>query len=427
MTRQPSTITKKLEQTSPQVFSLYCIVAAFGTYFCMYSFRKPIGAGTFEDFKFGVVAFKPVLIASQILGYTLSKFIGIKFVSEISAARRAASILVLIGIAELALLLFAITPPPYNVVMLFLNGLPLGMVFGLVLGFLEGRKVTEALIAGLTTSMIISSGVVKSIGRTMIERFSVSEFWMPFLTGLLFVVPLLFFVWMLNQIPKPTSDDIARRSERLPMTRAQRWDLFRRHAFGLSCIIAIYILLTIMRSIRDDFGVEIWAQLGERGEPAIFTQSEMLVALGVVVINGAAICISSNRSALLGSLCLVGCGFILVLMSLAGHWQGWLGPFAFMVLSGLGLYIPYIAFHTTIFERFIAAFREPGNIGYLMYLADAAGYLGYVAIMLARNFGNIKVDFLALFVNASTVVSIASLAVTITLITYYSRRLPKDA
>ena len=33
-------------------------------------------------------------------------------------------------------------------VWLFVNGLPLGMVFGLVIGFLEGRKVTEALSAG---------------------------------------------------------------------------------------------------------------------------------------------------------------------------------------------------------------------------------------------------------------------------------------
>jgi hypothetical protein len=57
--------------------------------------------------------------------------------------------LVLIAAGEIALLLFGFVPRPWNAVCLFLNGLPLGMVFGLVLGFLEGRQLTEALAAGL--------------------------------------------------------------------------------------------------------------------------------------------------------------------------------------------------------------------------------------------------------------------------------------
>lgn len=263
MSGRPSTISKKLEQANPQFFSLYCIVAAFGTYFCMYAFRKPISAGTFEEFKLGSLDYKPVLIAAQVIGYTLSKFIGIKFVAEVTAARRAVGILVLIAMAEVALLLCAITPPPYNLFMLFLNGLPLGMVFGLVLGFLEGRKVTEALVAGLCASFIVASGVVKSVGRVLIDQFGVPEFWMPFVTGLLFAGPLLVFVWMLNQIPTPSKDDVVHRSKRTPMTRAQRWGLLWRHFFGLSAIVVIYILLTIMRSIRDDFAVEIWREMGE--------------------------------------------------------------------------------------------------------------------------------------------------------------------
>ena len=55
-----------------------------------------------------------------------------------------------------------------------------------------------------------------------------------------------------------------------------------------------------------------------------------------------------------------------------------------MVLLGLGLYLPYVAVHTTMFERLIALTRDQGNIGYLMYLADAFGYLGYVGVMLFR-------------------------------------------
>ena len=82
--------------------------------------------------------------------------------------RRAFGILLLIVWAELALLLFGLTPRPWNAVWLFANGLSLGMVFGLVLGFLEGRRVTEALTAGLCCSFILADGVMKSLGTWLL-------------------------------------------------------------------------------------------------------------------------------------------------------------------------------------------------------------------------------------------------------------------
>jgi hypothetical protein len=64
-----------------------------------------------------------------------------------------------------ALFLFGLTPAPLNFVWLFCNGLLLGMVFGLVLGFLEGRRQTEAVAAGLCISFVVADGVTKSAGR----------------------------------------------------------------------------------------------------------------------------------------------------------------------------------------------------------------------------------------------------------------------
>ena len=57
-----------------------------------------------------------------------------------------------------------------------------------------------------------------------------------------------------------------------------------------------------------------------------------------------------------------------------------------MVLTGLGLYLPYVLVHTTLFERLMAVTRDGGNLGFLMYLSDSAGYLGYVGLMLAKKF-----------------------------------------
>jgi hypothetical protein len=194
---------------------------------------------------------------------------------------------------------------------------------------------------------------------------------------------------MLSQIPPPRPEDVKHRSERTPMHRADRRRFFRLHATGLCLLIATYALLTIMRSIRDDFAVEIYEDLGEGGKPAIFAYTETLVMLGVVLINGAAILIYDNRRALQTALVTILAGFVVVALSVGGYTLDWLGGLPFMILTGIGMYVPYVAFHTTLFERMIAVFRDKSNIGYLMYLADAIGYLSYVAVMLFRDLSQV--------------------------------------
>src|SRR6478736_6606770 len=71
---QPS--VQKLE-TSTLAWAVWSVVAAFGTYFCMYAFRKPFTAASYLDSKVWNIDEKTVLITAQVLGYMLSKFIGI--------------------------------------------------------------------------------------------------------------------------------------------------------------------------------------------------------------------------------------------------------------------------------------------------------------------------------------------------------------
>src|SRR5262245_2591266 len=253
--------------------SAWCVFAAFGAYFCMYAFRKPFTAGDYAEPSLWGIQTKTLLVTAQVIGYTLSKCIGIKVIAEMPASRRVGWLLGLIAWAEAALLLFAVTPVPWNSVALFLNGLSLGMVFGLVLGFLEGRRHTEALTAGLCTSFIVAGGVTKSVGSYLLSA-GVSEAWMPFCAGLVFVPPLLVFAWMLSRIPAPSAADVAARSERAPMPAAQRRRFFGRYALGLSLLMLVYMLITVLRSVRDDFAPEIWRGLGVVGEPSIFTVSE---------------------------------------------------------------------------------------------------------------------------------------------------------
>jgi hypothetical protein len=399
--------------------TVWCATAAFGTYFCMYAFRKPFTAASYADLSVLGIGYKTVLVTAQVLGYTLSKFIGIKVVAEVDPGRRVARLLTLIASAEVTLLFFGVTPAPFNMVWLFCNGLFLGMVFGLVLGFLEGRRQTEAMTAGLCTSFIVADGVTKSAGAFLLKA-GVSEYWMPFFAGLLFVPPLLLFVWMLARIPQPSCQDVAARSQRAPMSGTERWSFFRRYAAGLTLLVLMFLLITILRSVRADFAPEIWGALQATVSPDTYSWSEIAVAAGVLVLNGSAVFIGDNHRAFFFGLGLAIGGATLITVTLIGLRAGAVSPFAFMVLLGLGLYLPYIAVHTTIFERLIAMTRDRGNMGYLMYLADSFGYLGYVMVLLARNLVGSTENFLTFFVTLSWVIALACLVLLIPCWRYFA-------
>ncbi len=399
------------------LWALWAVLAAFGTYFCMYAFRKPFTAARFDDLTWMGLTFKSVLVTLQVIGYALSKFIGIKVISEMRASKRAQTLLGLIGVSEVALILFGLVPPPWNAVFMFFNGLPLGMVFGLVMGFLEGRRVTEALSAGLCASFILADGATKSVGAWLLEM-GVSEYWMPAAAGGLFTIPLIIGVTMLARTPPPSRQDVDARSERVRMTRDDRWLLMRRYGFGLTMLIVMYLLVTILRSIRADFATEIWIGLGEPAAPHTFTTSEIIVALGVVVINGSMVWVRDNRRAFNLSLLTCLAGFCLLGSALIGRSFG-LGGFSFMVMVGLGLYLPYVAMHATIFERLLAMTREKGNVGFLMYLADSTGYLGYVGCMLFKGAFNHQGKFLPFFTTACWITCVLSVLCIVAAMRYF--------
>jgi hypothetical protein len=280
------------------------------------------------------------------------------------------------------------------VLCIFLNGLPLGIVFGLVLGFLEGRRMTEALTAGLCASFILAGGVSKTVGQRVLQytqtqwnwSLGESERWMPFLAGMIFLLPIAIFIWMLQQIPPPDALDEAARSKREPMRREDRLRVIKTYSAGLGSIAVIYLLVTIMRSLRDDFAPEILRGLGAAVKPDAYASIDFWVALIVMLVNGTSVLIKDNRKALMVALGVCGAGFLLTLIAIGGRSVVQVEPQLMMILIGAGLYLPYVAVHTTIFERLIAWTRDRANLGFLMYLADALGYCGYVILMLVKNF-----------------------------------------
>jgi hypothetical protein len=394
-----SKLHQALEKASPVLFTAFAGLAGFAAYFSMYAFRKPFSVAIFGSVPGWHFAldYKIALVLAQVLGYAVSKMIGVKLIAEVTANRRAAAIVVLIFMSWLALLLFAVVPAPWNVFAMFLNGLPLGLIWGLVFGFMEGRRTSEVLGAILCASFIVSSGAVKSVGKLLMDGWHISPFWMPAAAGALFFPLLGVSVWVLSQMPAPSREDEAARVRRAPMDSAARMRFLQRYGAGIALLVLSYVLTTAIRDFRDNFAAEIWTALGFGQAAAVFTASELPVAVLSLTVLGVIIVVRDNTKALLVIHGVVIAGLVLLGLSTLAFQAGLLSPLAWMILSGAGLYMAYVPFNAMLFDRLIAASGTVGTAGFLIYVADASGYLGSCALLLWRNFGLVQLNWLQVF------------------------------
>ena len=234
-----STITRKLKVSNGLWFTLYAAITGFCLYTCVYAFRKTYTAATFEGLEYWGVSYKVWLITFQVVGYGLAKFAGIKIISELEANARSIGILLMVSIAGVSWFFFAIVPPPYNLIFLFVNGFPLGMVWGMVFQYMEGRRMTEVLGAALSVSFIFSGGLCRTVGSFLMRDWGVSEMWMPFTASAIFAVPLLIFLWLVDKLPPPSALDEALRTRRRPMDKADRSTFLRTFLPGRAALMPL--------------------------------------------------------------------------------------------------------------------------------------------------------------------------------------------
>jgi len=399
------TVTKFLQNSPEIVLVLYAIFASFSTYFCMYAFRKPFAAATFTGLKFfdTEITLKKAIVISQIIGYAISKYAGIKFCSEIPAKKRATALISLVLFAELALVVYGIVPNNYKVLVIFFNGLPLGMVWGFVVWYLEGRRTSEVLLAGLSCSFIIASGIVKDFARAVMggiiaewwakvpligvavsQMGNVSEGWVPAVFGLHFLPCFLIAVWLLKQIPQPTSADIEARTERETMSNSDRMAFMKRFLFGIIMLCTAYFFLTAYRDYRDNYQVEIFNELGYSYEnnKAIITKTETIIAFFVMGVMGLLYLIRDNRWGLIGTYAIMIAGVTLMGISTPLRQNNMINGSEWMILIGLGAYLAYVPYGSVLFDRLIAHTKFIGTAVFAIYVADAIGYTGSISIQL---------------------------------------------
>jgi len=416
-----SRVTHRLERAPVLVFAAYAAVMAFSTYFCMYAFRKPFAAASWDGQTFGPLTLKGALIIGQLIGYASSKLIGVKFNSELPLARRRMVLFLLILWAEGALLLFAVSPPPVQIVAMFLNGLPLGVVWGVVFSFLEGRTSSEILGAGLSCSYVVASGLVKAVGSKLLGT-GVSEDWMPAATGLIFLVPFFLFAWGLSLVPEPSPADRAARTARAPMDGEARRRFTRSHWPGLLALVVVYFFLTAYRDFRDNFAAEILRDMGYGGQPAIFAKTEIPIAVVLLVVLSLLFLVKDNRRGLLGTYAIMISGAVIVGASTLLFDAGVLGGQAWLTLVGLGLFLGYVPYGCVLFDRTIAALGTVATAVFLIYVSDAVAYGGSVGVVLYKMLGRAELPYLTFFRGFSYATAVVTLVCFTASCVYFLRR-----
>jgi Family of unknown function (DUF5690) len=416
-----NTLSLQLSRKEWQV-SMLAALSAFCVYTCMYAFRKPFTAADFSGISFAGVDYKIWLVIAQTIGYTASKFFGIGFIGSMQTDKRAQAILKLIFLSWISLLFFALFPAPFNVLFLFLNGFPLGVIYGLVFSYLEGRRTTELLGAVLSASFIFASGFAQSAGKFVLIEWSVAEHWMPWVTGLLFFPILILFTWLLDKTPLPDQRDIYYRTERKPMSPKRRRDFIKTFFPGLFLLIVSYVMLTIIRDYRSNFASNMWGELGFANNAAVFTQSELPASLLVLVLMSLLILIRKNIQALLVNHIVIISGFLISIFSTLLFLEDGISPFWWMTLSGVGLYIGYVPFNCMLFERLIASFRYISNAGFIIYVADSFGYLGSTGILFVKNFTRVDLSWTGFFIRLVLIGSVAGILLVILAALYFKRK-----
>jgi hypothetical protein len=335
-------------------------------------------------------------------------------------------------------------PNNWKIIPIFLNGLPLGMVWGLVVSYLEGRRASELLLAGLSCSYIVSSGIVKDFGRGLIEGTvanwwrgvpvignwaaaltgKVSENWMPAVAGLYFLPIFLLSVWLLNQIPLPSEADMAEKVRRKPMDRGERLAFVRKFTFGIILLCGAYFFLTAYRDFRDNYQVELLNSLGYSysNNKTIITRTETLVMFGVMGALALLNAIRENRMGLIAAFGVMAGGLVLMGVSTLLLELHLISGFWWMTLIGLGSYLAYVPYGSLLFDRLIASTRVAGTAVFAIYVADAVGYTGSVGIQLYKDLAEGDISRLRFFKGFTYFMSIFGAVCLISSCFYFIRK-----
>jgi hypothetical protein len=82
----------------------------------------------------------------------------------------------------------------------------------------------------------------------------------------------------------------------------------------------------------------------------------------------------------------------------------------------------YIPYNSILFDRLLAAFKYAGNVGFLIYVADAFGYLASVSVVLTKTVFKLQLNWLQFYTTLVLITSVAGVLFTFFSIFYFNKK-----
>jgi len=179
---------------------------------------------------------------------------------------------------------------------------------------------------------------------------------------------------------------------------------------GVVFLMLGYLLLQTYRSLRDDFMDVILLDMGYTVQSSDFAGIESLVGVSVICVLGLLWFFRNNRHAVWANMVLVSLGAMVTGVSTLLLTGGHIGPRAFFVVNGIGLYVAYVPFQSILIDRLLASLHTVATAAFLLAVADSSGYISVVILYLSKNVyavvGTHAINWSRLLMLASYVVSI---------------------
>eukprot|EP00002_Diphylleia_rotans_P021602 TRINITY_DN4204_c0_g1_i1.p1 TRINITY_DN4204_c0_g1~~TRINITY_DN4204_c0_g1_i1.p1 ORF type:complete len:282 (+),score=50.53 TRINITY_DN4204_c0_g1_i1:114-959(+) len=238
---------------SDTIHFLGMTISAFVAFSCTFAIRTTLYVGEFRDEYLGFLQLKVAFALFQTMGFFLGKFPSTAFIPTVPESKRfvtcsglyAASVFFFCGVGLLS-------SPLLQCICVFISGLFISPLWGVIIMYLEGRALTEALLSVLSLSPILASGVARFLGVTLL-RLGFTDHTMPMMASALSLAAFTLSMKVLDCMPPPSELDVALRSKRKPITIEKQQNFIKAFYPGILPITVCYSLMSGIRAYRDYF------------------------------------------------------------------------------------------------------------------------------------------------------------------------------
>ena len=354
-------------------------ILSFTTYSCMYAIRKPFAGFIYPNTLWGW-NIKNWMVIAQLVGYTLSKFVGISWIGQLKRHNRRELLIILLFSASIPLWIMPFVRCEIWPLLMLSNGFPLGIVWGIVFSYIEGRDFTEFIGAILACTFVFSSGFVKFIALELHQILEMPPIHACATLSAAACILAAIVSYFLDKTPPPTQDETIANAPRKELNKTERRTFFLQNLNFLIPAILIYAILTFLRDFRDNFTAEILVESANYSGKRI-AQFESVITLillaGIPFIS----LIKNHLKAIQLTFIAALLGSLLNIVSLYCYKLHIINGSTLFLISGLCLYAGYILINISIMNRIVGFRNTPGNCGFLMYAADSSGYLASILVM----------------------------------------------